>query len=467
MANSKLERRLSPFSVWALALGCIIGASAFLLPGTSFLPAAGPLGSAIAIGVGVIMMLIVALNYNYMIEQYPVAGGEYIYAQEIFGKNHGFFCAWFLGLSYLTIIGVNATVFASICRGLVGSLFQFGFHYSVAGYDVYGGEILLALSAIVLFGVVSICGIKLSGIFQTIMVLLLVGSVLILGGVSLIHNVSNIEILEPLFGPQNGQRLGFLSLVVIAPYLFLGFDTVPQLAEEFNFSPKKTKWILIVSIIFGGLLYIIINMATALTLPESYTNWFEYIEDINNLDGISSLPTFWAAKHLLGKYGLIMIMLAALVAALTGILGFYSATSRLLYSMARNHIMPSWFGDLHPKFNTPYKTILFIMIISLITPFLGRTAFGWLVSMSSIGASIGYGYTSFASFQLAQKNKKIGLCISGILGTIISIVLFLLLLIPIPSLKCSLSKESYVCLFIWIVMGVVFYRFSKNQQKDK
>lgn len=77
----KLDRKLSPINVWSLALGCIIGWGAFVMPGNTFLAKAGPLGTAIALSVAAVIMIIIAFNYNYMINQYPISGGEFTYTR--------------------------------------------------------------------------------------------------------------------------------------------------------------------------------------------------------------------------------------------------------------------------------------------------------------------------------------------------------------------------------------------------
>ena len=144
----KLEKKLSPINVWALALGCIIGWGAFVMPGNTFLGKAGPLGTAIAMGIATLIMIVIAFNYNFMINKFPVAGGEFTYTQKAFGSNHAFVCSWFLGLSYLCIVPLNGTALALIGRNLMHNVFQVGFHYTVAGYDIYLGEIILALVAL-------------------------------------------------------------------------------------------------------------------------------------------------------------------------------------------------------------------------------------------------------------------------------------------------------------------------------
>lgn len=464
VSEEKLKKELSPVHVWSLALGCIIGFGAFLLPGNSFLLKAGPLGTAIALIIAALVMIVIAFNYHFMINEYPVAGGEFTYATKAFGKTNGFICAWFLGLSYLTIVASNATALSVLGRNLLSGMFQWGFHYEVAAYDVYLGEILLAVVALALFAVLSIWGIKTAGVFQLGIVVTLVGGVFVVAMAALISPKISVSHLMPVFSPYSSKTAGILSVLAVAPFLFVGFDTIPQAAEEFQFSHKKAKGIMILSILFGGLMYIVLNTVTASVIPDGYADWAEYVSDLGNLEGMLSLPTFYAAKELLGNAGLFFIGFAVLAAILSGIMGFYMATSRLLYSMAREHFLPGWFGKIHKIYKTPVNAILFVMIISMVAPFFGRTALGWIVDMSSVGAAIGYGYTSAAAFVYAKQigNKKI--MVTGVAGIFFSVIFSILLLVPIKMFNCSLGAESYIALIIWTVLGVAFYKMTKNKQ---
>ena len=298
-----LKKSLSPLNVWALALGCIIGWGAFVMPGNTFLGSAGPLGTAIAMAIAGLIMVIIAFNYNYMINRYPVAGGEFTYTQMAFGQNHAFVCSWFLGLSYLAIVPLNGTALALIGRNLMNNVFQVGFHYSVAGYDIYLGEILLAVVALVLFALLSIRGVKFSGVFQTGLVVALVLGVLIVVITAFTSSKASVENLSPAFYPGSGKLAGVLAVVAVAPWAFVGFDTIPQAAEEFQFSPKKTKVIMTISILFGALIYVLLNTVTAMVVPAGYDSWTAYIDDLPNLNGLISLPTFHAAHTLLGSAG--------------------------------------------------------------------------------------------------------------------------------------------------------------------
>ncbi|MBO7080632.1 MAG: APC family permease [Neisseriaceae bacterium] len=453
----QLAKKLSPMNVWALAFGCIIGWGAFVMPGNTFLGAAGPVGTAIAMSIAIIVMIIIAFNYDYMINHHPVAGGEFTYALRAFGAKHAFICSWFLVLSYLAIVPLNATALALIGRNLLDNIFQVGFHYSVAGYDIYLGEIILAITALLMFAFLSIRGVKFTGVFQTILALSLVTGVLLVIGAAFVSPHATLSNLNPGFNPDSGKLAGILAVVAVAPWAFVGFDTIPQGAEEFNFSSRKAKAIMVISILFGGLVYIALNTVTAAVIPQGYDSWTAYIADFKNLNGLISLPTFHAAYTLLGNWGLIFLGLAVLAAILSGIIGFYMAASRLLFSMSRDHMLPAWFGKLHNEYKTPRNAIFFIMLISLIAPFFGRTALGWIVDMSSIGAAIGYGYTSASAFVYAKQKGNGFIQATGFLGVIFSLIFAILLLIPLPGLNCSLGTESYICLIIWVVLGFIFY----------
>ena len=119
--NKTLQRQLSPMHVWALAFGCIIGWGSFVNPGKKFLPNSGVAGTAIAMALGAIVMIIIAFSYAYMIPKYPKAGGEFTFTKECFGKRMAFLCGWFLSAAYLTNVPMNSTAIGLIVDGIDGS----------------------------------------------------------------------------------------------------------------------------------------------------------------------------------------------------------------------------------------------------------------------------------------------------------------------------------------------------------
>lgn len=453
---NKLKKSLSPIEILSLALGCIIGWGAFVMPATTFLPNAGPVGSAIAIMLAALVMIVIAFNCAFMINQFPVSGGAFKYTKEIFGAKHAFICAWFLGLSYLAIVPLNATALALISQNLFDNVLQVGGSYTIVGYQIYLGELSVALLSIILFGIFNIKGVKFSSIIQTIIVFSLILSVILLLVASTVNQEADYKNLSPLFSPNMPPVNGILSIIAIAPWAFIGFDTIPQAAEEFKFSPAKAKLLLVLSILFGAFVYIALTLITVSIIPQGYTSWSDYILNLNSVSGLASLPTFYAAYNLMGNIGLFIITIAVLSAIFSGLMGFYMATSRLFYSMAKEGFLPSLMAQLHPKYKTPYYAILFIMLLSSVAPFFGRKVLLWIVDMSSIGAAIGFAYTSLAAYKVAKEKNNIFIILTGFVGTLFSLFFIYILLFPIGNLG-GLSNESYISLLLWIILGIFFY----------
>lgn len=137
--STSLKRQLTPMHVWAIAFGCVIGWGSFINPGKKFLNNSGVAGTAIAMVLGALVMIIIAFSYAYMVPKYPKAGGEFTFTKNCFGKNAAFLCGWFLVVAYLTNVPMNSTAIGLIVDGLDGTadILKFGFHYSIAGFDIY------------------------------------------------------------------------------------------------------------------------------------------------------------------------------------------------------------------------------------------------------------------------------------------------------------------------------------------
>lgn len=212
-------------------------------------------------------MIIIAFSYAYMVPKYPKTGGEFTFTKMCFGRNMAYVCGWFLVGAYLTNVPMNSTAIGLIVDGLDGSadILKWGLHYQVAGYDVWLGEMLLAMGMLILFGILNILGVKKAGIVQTILAALLGISVVTLTIAALASSKTSLSNMAPWWGFHksdviaawtngnytsidkfaNSGTVGAVSAVlatfVIAPWAYVGFDTIPQAAEEFKFSYKKVS----------------------------------------------------------------------------------------------------------------------------------------------------------------------------------------------------------------------------------
>lgn len=471
--NNTLKRQLSPMHVWAIAFGCVIGWGSFINPGKKFLPNSGVAGTAIAMVLGAVVMIIIAASYAYMVPKHPKAGGEFTFAKACFGKKAAYLCGWFLVAAYLTNVPMNSTAIGLIVDGLDGNadILKFGFHYSIAGFEIYMGEMILAMAILLLFGYLNILGVQKAGFIQTVLSGLLIVSVVTLTVAGIFSAKSSGMNLAPIWGfdktaamaagatgenidqfarvGTSGVISAILATFAIAPWAYVGFDAIPQAAEEFNFSFKKVSGIMVVAIVFGCFVYTANNTVAALALE----NWPDRVM-------AGEWVLLVAAEEMLGTSGKVLIGTGVSCAVLSGIMGFYLAASRLMYSMSREGYLPRWFSAVDQKHGTPKNAMIFCIIVSLSGPILGREALGWFVDMCAIGASVGYFFTC-ASAGVTMKRDGDGsrfLKAITVTGVIFSLAFVVLQLIPIPGLSgVHFGKESYLLLVVWIVLGLLFY----------
>ncbi len=420
--------RLTPLNAWALSFGCIIGWGAFVMPGTTFLPQAGPFGTLIAMLIGVGMMLLLGFNYSSMMSCLPGIAGPYGYAKVAFGRGHAFLCAWLLCFCYLVIIPCNASTLSTMARLLFRDALSFGFRYRVAGSTVCFGEVLFAQLTLLLLGTLSALSRDWMRKIQTVLAIVTVSAVFLVLVAALTQG--RLGRAAPMFGMggRSGGSAGILTVVLLTPWAFVGFDTLSFSTGEFRFPVKRSFRVISLSILFGGCTYAALSWLAACVIPPGYSNWQPYLRALAMYAGVESMPTFYAAKSLLGGTGVTLMSLAALSAILTGIIGFYRAAGQLIASMAEDGIFPDRFRRV------PHAAML-VTAVAVLAAFLGSSALYQIVNASALGAVVGFGYTSAATWKIARAGAREDRCTTGIAGLCVSALLAVLLLAPGGNLR--------------------------------
>ena len=455
-----MERYLTPLGVWALTFGCTVGWGSFVMPGTTFLPTAGPVGTILAIFFSTIAILIVAANYHFMINQNSDCGGAFTFTKKFFGYDHAFLCAWFLWIAYVALIWANSTAFVLIGKNIFGKLFQFGFHYQIFGQEIFFSEILITLLILALFAFLSLR----RKIFVTRLNIFLAGFFLIAGLILVASavGVTQEKIFSPAFADTKLPAIQVLKIVALAPWAFIGFEIFSHAADEINFSPNKSFKIMSTATIAAAIFYCAMTILSVTAIPEKFLDWQKYINNLHKLEGLDSIPTFHATSQLFGDTGIFVLSLIVLAALSTSLIGYFFVASRLTYAVAQEKILSEKFSTLNAQ-KVPEKIILAILAVSIFVPFLGSTAIGWLTDVTTVGATIAYAYTSAATFISAKKINNTKFKITGALGVIFSALFILLLLIPnliLPSVwqKSTLMTESYFLLVVWGILGFAFFK---------
>ena len=464
MRVSKEHITYKGLSIWALSFGGVIGWGCFVMPGTTFLPDAGPIGTVIGIILATAAALIICVNYGCMIEAYPSLPSSYVFTRDILGEDHAFLAIWSLALAYLSLLWANATAFVLLARYLLGGVFEWGFHYRIAGYNVYFGEILFTIFIEIVFGCIAVLAPRIARDLRTIFAVCLMASVVILF-VAMLLNTDPSIITEAPFSEGDSPFGQVLNIAVLAPWLYVGFETVTQTVNHVRFSVKRLSHYAGIAIICGMLSYIFILLLASSGTPEGFSGWRDYTKSLGSLSGIEGLPAFYNANRVLGTKGLVLIGIAGFSALSTSMLCFIRATARILMTMSEVKLLPKFLGKLDHN-QIPVNAVLAVLLISFPMPFLGRTAIGWNADVSTLSVAIVYTYVSICAFVTAKKEKKLFYRLTGIAGIIVSLLSFFLLLLPNVFAVDALAKESYFMLFAWSFSGLVYYWYIFRRDRE-
>jgi APA family basic amino acid/polyamine antiporter len=377
-ARPELKRAISGFGFFALAFGSMIGVGWITALGGWF-GQAGPVGAMVAFATGGTLMLVIGLCYAEVTPMLPVSGGEVAYAYKAHGTSAAFVLGWTLAFGYLSV-----SAFEAISVGLVLSyLFPWIDAwplYEIAGSTVYGSHLLLALvftgfiTAINYFGVAvaSRVQVALTALFLACAVLF------VAAGVTNGH-VAN---LEPYFGdaPGGNGLGGILAVFATVPFWYVGFDTIPQAAEERREgSPlHRLGTYVLLAIIGSTIFYVAVMLGAGMAGP-----WREIVDE--------PLPTAAAFSSAFESHVLVrLVLVAGLIGLLTSWNGFFLAGSRVLFSLGRGRIIHAALGETHVRHGTPARAVLFSGVVTLAAASLGRGAILAVVDVGSFCIALAF-----------------------------------------------------------------------------
>ena len=454
--NQRLSMRqdISPLAAWAYAIGTSIGWGSLVVTSNTYLAQSGILGSILGLALGAAAMLVISRNYAYLMNAYPEAGGAYTYSREVLGHDHGFLTAWFLAFTYLAMLWANATSLPLFARYFLGNVFEFGKLYTIFGYDVYFGEALLSIAGVLLFAficsrfqrIIARCMIGMAALFTLGILVCFIAALL-----------GRDAAMTPAFLPDRGIVSQVVKIACISPWAFIGFESISHGVEEFSFRRTKVFRILVVVVLSTTLLYICVMLLSVTAYPPEYSSWLEYIRDLGNLEGIEALPAFFAAQHYLSSFGVTTLMLSLLALIFTSLIGNISALSRLFYALAKDGVLPLRFARIN-RYGVPGRAILLITVISSLIPFLGRTAVGWIVDVTTLGATLIYGFVSAAAMKISRDCGDRTERITGTAGLVICVGFGLYLLLPNLFTAGSMASESFFLFVVWAVLGFAYFR---------
>ena len=452
-----LGRDFNRLSVWAFSIGTSIGWGSLVVTCNTYLASAGVWGTVLGLAVGMLVILIITRNLQYMIRRSPNAGGIYTFAKQVCGPDYGFLAAWFLLLTYMAILWANVTSVPLFARYFFGDIFRFGFSYNIFGYEVWLGEALLSIAAVLLTGVFCANSRKAIHIVMIVSALVFVAGFSFLSVYALINHGASGFSYDPAFIPDSSSFSQIARIAVISPWAFIGFENISHFSEEFSFPVKKSRRILLVSVVLSTLLYVFVTLLSVTAYPPEYASWLDYIRDMGNLSGIKAVPAFYAAHHYLGDAGVAILMFSLFGAILTSLIGNTTALSRLLFAAGREGDAPRFLGKLSRK-GLPSRAVWIIIAVSSLIPLLGRTAIGWIVDVTTLGATIIYGLVSYAVWRDARRQCARPEKVTGVAGLVLMVGFVTMILLPKLFFGSLMESESYILFVLWALIGLAVFR---------
>ncbi|MCZ6694912.1 MAG: APC family permease [Acidobacteria bacterium] len=369
-----LARRLRSSDFFAVAFGAIIGVGWVVVLG-EWLSSAGPLGAIIAFALGGGLMYLIGLCYAELTSAMPVAGGEIAYAYRAFGLEKAAFVGWYLTLGYIAVSGFEAVAVGRVISYLIPATNSIPL-YSVQGNPVYLPHLLIGVGCSVLITWINYRGIGVAAGFQSVLTLLLVAAGLVFITAALLRG--SPANLSPLLSET--PIAGILAVFITTPIWFVGFDTIPQTAEEAlpGFPSRRLGTLILVSIAAATLFYIGAILSASVLAP-----WPTLVSQ--------DLPTARAftlafASPALGR----LVLIAGLIGLLTSWNGFFIGASRVLFSLGRARIIPGVFGVPHARFGSPHRAALLVGAATCLAPLLGKEMLTAFVNVSSACIAVSF-----------------------------------------------------------------------------
>ncbi len=457
--KSKFDKVMGAWDILVIAFGAMIGWG-WVINSGDWITTAGFMGSIIAMLIGGLMVIFVGLTYAELTSAMPQCGGEHVFSYRAMGATGSFVCTWMIILGYVATAAFEATALPTVITYLFPDFNQI-YLYSIAGRDIYLTTILLGVGFAILITYINLKGAKTAAMLQTVLTAIIaVAGILLVAGSAVNGDASNIS--GQMWESGTGTTLGSVFKVAcMTPFLFIGFDVIPQAAEEINVAYKKIGKIMLLSIFLAVAWYLLIIFAVCYIMPQS-----AIAQELASQNGLVSAKAIEIAfgSPLMGK----VLIIGGLCGIITSWNSFLMGGSRALYSMGESLMIPAMFGKLG-KHKTPEAAIILCGIACCIAPFFGRGVLVWLVDAASFGCVVAYMFVAISFCILRKKkpemerpyNVKAGTFV-GIMAVAMAAFMTLLYIIP-ASFSAALVWQEWIVVGTWLALGACFYAYSRKK----
>lgn len=448
--STGMKKSLGLWNYFTMGFGAIIGTGWILLVGDWMRIGGGPIAALLAFAVGALILFPVGAVFGELSSAIPVSGGTVEFIDRAFGFRMSYIASWFLVLGNAILCPWESIAIASLIGELLPFLKCIPL-YTIMGATIYLPALLIALAIAGFIVYMNYRGVEQAASLQSLMTKILLLGVAVVFIVSIIKgSPSN---MMPVFhdtGSTSTFFIGFLGVLVMTPFFYSGFETIPQQAEEAaeGIDYKKFGAIIGLALLTSGLFYVVVIISYG-----SLTPWLDFIEI--PFPGFNSLDMLGLGY--VGKF----LLIAAICGIVTTLNAFFISTTRIMVGMSRKGQLPPAFAKLHPTYKTPLYPTILLGALTLIGPFLGENLLVPLTNVVSFALMAACFLVSCAALKLRFSEPNLNRPYKvpgGLVGIGFAIIASaaVLLLIIVPSSPASLDWPlEWLIVLVWLLLGFI------------
>ena len=451
--KSEFDKVLSMWDILVIAFGAMIGWGWVVSTG-DWIDRGGVIGAMLGFVIGGVMIFFVGLTYAELTAAMPQCGGEHVFSHRAMGPWGSFVCTWAIIFGYVSVVCFEACALPTIIAYLYPPFLQ-GYLYTVDGFQIYATWLVTAMACAVVITALNIVGTKTAANLQTVLTVIIgAAGILLIVGSLFSGSPSNLE-GQMFVGNTGGERFNaILRVALTTPFFFIGFDVIPQAAEEISGSLRKIGTMLILSIVLAVTFYALVIFAVGYVLNSS-----ELAASVASASGLVTADAMAKAFHstVMAK----VVIVGGLCGIVTSWNSFLIGASRAMYSMAKSYMIPPMFGKLHPKHKTPVNALLLIGGISVLAPLLGRSMLVYAMDAGNFACCTAYCMVALSFIILRRKEPDMdrpykirNFKFVGVMAVIMSGAMVILYIIP--NTGVTLVPIEWGILLAWCGLGVVF-----------
>ena len=466
-----MKKELTLFNFFTIGFGAIIGTGWVLLVGDWMVLGGGPVPAMIAFAIGAVLLVPIGMVFGELTAAIPISGGNIEYVERTFGRKLGFITGWMLLLGNAPLCPWEAIAISKLLTTRFAEFPVLAWLRSVKLYTILGADVYLWPTVIALGFAVLVIFLNLKGagaaakLSSFLTKALLAGMILAMVISFMTGSPSNAM---PVFSQVNDAAGGnattatsllggVIAVLVMTPFFYAGFDTIPQQAEEAsdNIDWKKFGLIPAIALLAAGVFYLICIYSFGTII-----DWHEFVR--------SSVPAL-AVLERVNLFFYIAMLIIATLGPLGPMNSFFGASTRLMLALGRKGMLPESFAEIDPNSGVPKKAVIVMGALTLIGPFLGNNMLIPLTSVASLGFVFACTMAGLACWKLRKTEPDLprpytvnggmfGIGAAILAGTLI------IALMVVPMSPAALKPIEWAITIAWVAIGFVILGVTGKKQ---